>query len=320
MTTKSPAVTVRRIHFEDFDWREFEKLVFAYLLRTDDWHKLEWYGQTGSDSGRDIWGIREDDTTPNGQKVCIQCANRERLTGSKINSDIEGIVKAITGVPDKLLIVARGVISATLRDTAKQAAANQGIKVCELWSGEEFEERLRFKTESLLKRFVGGQAFPDTPGDLRAFVATLTPANDNEILALMTSLFDRPAFYTRFQYESSIPAFKKAITDTIEALNTGIHRLRDGTEIRRIPSRHSVSSPEIKAGLRSVELLLCQLRAKYDEYLKTGELRPCGCENPDCPVFSITSEGSRELDRLRKRILSAMKKLYPPFHVTLGWR
>jgi len=50
-----------------------------------------------------------------------------------------------------------------------------------------------------------------------------------------------PAFYTPFNSESSIPAFKKAITDTIEAINTGVHRLRDGTEIRRIPNRrHSV--------------------------------------------------------------------------------
>ena len=45
----------------------------------------------------------------------------------------------------------------------------------------------------------------------------------------MAECFDRPAFDTPFRDESNVPDFKKAITDTIEALNTGIHRLRDGT-------------------------------------------------------------------------------------------
>jgi len=55
-------------------------------------------------------------------------------------------------------------------------------------------------------------------------------------LALMAECFDRPAFTTEFRSES-IPDFKKAITDTIEALNTGVRRLRDGTEVGRIPRK-----------------------------------------------------------------------------------
>jgi hypothetical protein len=46
--------TVQPIHFEDFDGFQFERLVFAYHARTAKWRALEWYGQSGSDLGRDI--------------------------------------------------------------------------------------------------------------------------------------------------------------------------------------------------------------------------------------------------------------------------
>jgi hypothetical protein len=65
-----PANHVQPIHFEDFDGLQFERLVFAYHGRTEKWHSLEWYGQTGSDLGRDIWGIRDQ-----GETVCVQCVN-----------------------------------------------------------------------------------------------------------------------------------------------------------------------------------------------------------------------------------------------------
>jgi hypothetical protein len=55
----NPAAYVQPIHFENFDGSQFERLVFAYHARTGKWKSLEWYGQTGSDLGRDIWGVRE---------------------------------------------------------------------------------------------------------------------------------------------------------------------------------------------------------------------------------------------------------------------
>lgn len=51
------ARTVRPIHFEDFSG---ERLVFAYHL-CDGWTDLAWFGQTGSDQGRDIIGTRPFD-------------------------------------------------------------------------------------------------------------------------------------------------------------------------------------------------------------------------------------------------------------------
>ena len=171
-----------------------------------------------------------------------------------------------------------------------------------------------------MKRFVAGEEFPDVPADLRDFAKTISPQSDNEILALLAELFERPAFYTPFHQESSIPAFKKAITDTIEALNTGIHRLRDGTEIRRIHSRHAIKSAETKRGLSHIEQMLGELRAKYDEGIKAGEIRPCGCNNPDCPVFFVSPRAADEMDRLREAILETFQELYPAFDVRLGWK
>lgn len=314
-----PNRMVQPIHFEDFDGHQFERLVFAYLFRTDNWLSLEWYGQTGSDSGRDIWGIRERDGHPEGQKVCVQCSNQKSLTYKKVQEDLSKILNGPNGKPDAFIVVAGGSVSATLRDKTRKICEQKKIFTNEIWAGPEFEERLRAKTESLLKRFINGDEFPDAPAELRIFAEAITPQSDDEILALMTGLFDRPAFYTPFHQESSIPAFKKAITDTIEALNTGVHRLRDGTEIRRIPSRNEIQSAETKKILSHIERMLGELRAKYDEGIKDGDIRPCGCNVPDCPVFFVSPRTAGEMDRLREKILETFHKLYPAFNVRLGW-
>jgi len=310
----SPASLIQPVHFDDFSGAQFERLVFAYMLRTRRWHSLEWYGQLGTDLGRDIWGERDDD----GHKiVCIQCANRRRLILSKIMHDVDLAVSGPNGLPDEFLVVSGGNISASFRDKTKAFVANKGIHVCDVWSGQEFEERLHAEAESLLRRFVNGEQFPDTPSEMRTFLSQLEPATDAEVLALMAGLFDRPAFYTPFHDESSIPAFKKAITDTIEALNTGVHRLRDGIEIRRIPSRHQVKDPAIQRALSEIEKKLSLLRAKYDRYLRNGGIKPCGCQDPNCPIFFISSQAASDMDSLRYSILDEFRQLYPAFDVKL---
>lgn len=309
--------TVQPVHFEDFDGHQFERLVFAYMLRTDDWLSLDWYGQVGSDSGRDIWGVREKDGYSQGQKVCILCTNQKNLKYNKVVTDINKVLNGSNGKPDVFVVISGGNVSASLRDKVKTLFSQKQIFSSEIWSASEFEERLRAEAESLLKRFINGEIFPDTQNELRLLVQSSAPQSDEEILTLMIGLFDRPAFYTPFHQESSIPAFKKAITDTIEALNTGIHRLRDGTEIRRIPSRHTVKSQDIRTTLAQIEQMLVKLRAKYDEYIKDGNIRPCGCNVPDCPVFFISGRAASEMDRLRTEILEGFRKLYPAFKVRL---
>lgn len=310
----NPASLIKPVHFDDFSGVEFERLVFAYMLRTQRWCTLEWYGQVGADLGRDIWGERDD---YGHSQVCIQCANRKRLTLSKVKDDVGKAVSGPHGLPNEFMVISGCNISARFRDEIKAFVAKKGIPVCHVLSSQEFEERLRAEAESLLRRFVQGEVFPDSASEICTFVSQLEPATDDEILALMAGLFDRPAFYTPFCQESSIPAFKKAITDTIEALNTGVHRLRDGTEIRRIPSRHQVKNPEIRRTLSEIEKKLSLLRAKYDQYLKDGGIKPCGCQDPECPVFFIASQAALEMDSFRHWILDAFRRVYPAFSVTL---
>jgi hypothetical protein len=70
-------------------------------------------------------------------------------------------------------------VSAKARDKIKAHGKTKGIFNCDIWSGEEFEERLRSCCESLLKRFVEGESFPDEPKELRKFTEQTAAANDH---------------------------------------------------------------------------------------------------------------------------------------------
>ena len=159
--------SVHPIHFDDYDGKQFERLVFAYHLRTERWRLLEWYGQVGSDLGRDIWGVTEDGST-----VCIQCVNRNRLAPSKATQAIDKVLTARGGKPAVFRFVCACNVSAKLRDKIRAHANEKDIHDCDVWSGAEFEERLRAHCEPLLKRFVRGIAFPDSPEEIEKFVDT----------------------------------------------------------------------------------------------------------------------------------------------------
>lgn len=308
-----PAKLVQPIHFEDFSGSQFERLVFAYHWRSDKWRSLEWYGQTGSDLGRDIWGIR-DNETPTGESVCIQCANRKELTFPKVEKDLAKILKAPNGTPHCFRIVAASTISAKLRDKTKQHVNSLGISECDLWSGAEFEEFLRHGAESLLKRFIDGEAFPDAPEDLKKLAESTQPRNDDEVLALYAQVFDRPAFYTPMYSESNLGDFKQAITDTIQTLGTGIWKAREGHLIDRIPSRHQLKSAALRTKIQTIERSLSRLRARYDEMTRSGVLRQCSCGDPHCSSYNFKSpEAAHELDLLRRDALSAFRDAYPAF-------
>lgn len=160
----TPARTVQPVHFEDFNGHQFERLVFAYHLRTDEWRTLDWCGQSGGDQGRDIWGERR-----RGGTLCIQCANRKSVTATKMLRDIDKMLSDKNMRPDAVLIVCASNVSARLRDKVKKYAEKHGIAECHIWSGSEFEERLRRDTENLLKRFMDGETFPEDPDDLCRF-------------------------------------------------------------------------------------------------------------------------------------------------------
>jgi hypothetical protein len=220
-------------------------------------------------------------------------------------------------VPDRFIIILGGKVSAAMRDRIRQYAQSRGIASTEIWSGSEFEERLRADAPSLLLRFCQGESFPETAQELRVFAGESIAASDHDILQLMAQCFDRPAFMTPFSGESSMPDFKKAVTDTIEALNTGMRRLRDGTLIQRIPSRHSIRDEQVRQVVGDIVTGLMRLRATYDEFLSTGDIRPCGCGQPDCPVFFPSPRACSVMDRMRHQILEQFRAIYPEFRPCL---
>jgi hypothetical protein len=304
----NPAKHVAPIHFEDFSGVQFERLVFAYLVRTEPRFNFEWYGQAGTDGGRDIVGVGND--VDNADKtIIVACANWDALTSTKAITDFDKIVASGHGKPDEFRVVTRSAVSSAVRDTIKDHCHAAGVFDITIWGGVEFEEHLRHGSQSLVKRFVEGEVFPDTIEELIAFSRAQPPGDDAEIVSQYRKLFDRPAFVDRIAQESSLPAFKQAIEDTICALNTGIWKSRDGTEIARICSLHQLRDEDIKEGMRSVVLALMSLRTDFDDGLRSGSIKPCGCGKPDCPVFSMDYATADHLEAKRDHVLSTFHQV-----------
>ncbi len=160
--------TVGRIHFEDFDGMEFERLVFAYLVRTRRELDLTWTGQAGQDGGRDIWGVAHNEDGGD-RFFCALCANYRQLTFTKVKSDLDKVLSGKTTSPDEVLAACGGEVRARVRDRCEEYAAKQGIGRFTLWSGPDFEEYLRRDAPELLRRFFGGEPFPDAPGELAEY-------------------------------------------------------------------------------------------------------------------------------------------------------
>ncbi len=302
--------TTLPIHFEDRSGNEFERLAFAFFARQKNWDKIDWLGQTGKDGGRDIWGQY------NNESYCYQCANYQNLTEKKVKEDIDKLVTHKT-IPDNLIIVCGGKVSNDIRTKTASYSKSKNIKNVIIVSGVEFEELIRKYSPELIKRFVEGEAFPESPSDLIKLATELVVQNDKDIISLIAECFDRPAFTTYFRQESNIPNFEKAINDTIEVLNTGIHRLRDGTVIRTIPSRHRITDDKLKNELATITKLVIKLRDSFTELRRKDEIKPCGCNQPNCPVWLLSDNACRTMDNLRREILDKFRQIKPEFNVTI---
>lgn len=296
--------SVHRIHFEDRSGFEFERLCLAYLVRTEKYKSIDWLGQAGSDEGRDIWIEYE-----NGQTCCYQCANYRKFEFDKVKKDIDKLV-ASKAIPVKFVLVAGASISSKARDKIKDYAAKNGIVQVEIWSGVEFEERLRRDTPDLVKRFVLGEAFPEN-------ATTTTDLSDDGVVKNLVECFDRPAFTTKFRDEVSIPDFGKAVSDTIEVLNTGVYRLRDGTIINRIPSRHSLKDARVKRVFSLITDKLIELRKSLNQFISSRDIRHCECGDPNCPVYLMSDLACKALDAQREDIFCALREVYPEFQLKL---
>lgn len=270
--------------------------------------------QTGSDLGRDIIGVEPLDGKPD-RRTVIQCVNRASLTQTKAEHDMALAVAAPTGPPDAFKFVCRATVSAERRDAICKAARGLGVAQVYIWSGVEFEEQLRLRAEFLLRRLVDGVIFPDSEVELRRFVDDFPDLTDDDALAMMAAVLDRPALRTPFHLESYLPAFQEAIEDTVSALNTGVWRTRDGVDIRRIPSLHHLKSPALRDGLGKVVRELDAVRRLFKQQLAGGQVRHCGCDDPTCPTFMFTDLAAHELDAARSQALRSFRALYPRFDV-----
>ena len=96
-----------------------------------------------------------------------------------------------------------------------------------------------------------------------------------------------------------------------------MHRLRDGTVIKRFPSISEITDLMMRHSLMEIVVDLQNLRAAYDNLLKLGEIRPCGCGKQDCPVHMLSPRACHEMDRFRNDILHKFRRIYPKFNVSM---
>jgi len=93
-------------------------------------------------------------------KVLVACANWKRVTSTKFISDLDTAIES-GGLPHEFIAVCGGSVSTDIRDKIEAHARAKGVTISDVWAGVEFEERIRRDAESLLRRFVGGEVFPD---------------------------------------------------------------------------------------------------------------------------------------------------------------
>lgn len=96
--------------------------------------------------------------------------------------------------------------------------------------------------------------------------------SDAELIRFYAQCFDRPAFQDHFDREGSMPAFDRAIEDTITAINTGCLRARDGAILARSKGKAFLNDPKLRDRMDVIVDLLRAIRSRYDEARRTGAI------------------------------------------------
>lgn len=169
--------TVHPVHFEEQSGIQFERMAFAFLYKTEEWDSLIWLGQTGNDAGRDIWGMKGKDS------YCYQCANYQKVVVKKITKDIDKLLKEKC-IPKYFTVICGGTVSVKQREQIGVYAAAAGFNNTSIWSGVEFEERMRKNAPDILRRFVNGEEFPEFPEKLTSAINTKLPSADETLTLL----------------------------------------------------------------------------------------------------------------------------------------
>jgi hypothetical protein len=143
-------------------------------------------------------------------------------------------------------------------------------------------------------------------GQLVTYVSETLPQSAADIAKALVRALDRPAFRTPFHSESSLPRFRDAIAEAIETINTG--KTPQGTQL---PSKADVGDRSVRANLDAVVAQLTSLRATFDRLVRAGEIRHCGCTNPDCGTYMFSSRAAHEMDRQRHKLLDLAHLIDP---------
>lgn len=138
--------------------------------------------------------------------------------------------------------------------------------------------------------------------------------DDKTVIEEYLQCFDRPMFVTPFYYECNLPDFEQAINDTVEAINTGMYRLRDGTLIKKITPKTEIRDKSLRKKVDELVTDLILLRINYNKLLSTEDIRKCGCEDPNCATYFLSPKACQKMDSVRQKILKKIKDLSPSFH------
>ncbi|HEY1811455.1 MAG TPA: hypothetical protein VGG74_03810 [Kofleriaceae bacterium] len=282
---------------------EFEQISVDFLrIRWNDRHAAL-NGRRGQrQGGVDILG---KPSWLNGKTAGAQCKNTNALKLKMFTGDIEN-AKAFPGGLGEFLVLTSGDRDARLQAELRLYSRNDGLPFrAEIVFWDDIIADLAADEALIAKHWKG---FPRPAKKL----------GDVETLRLMAAAFDRPAFTTPFHGESSLADFKAALTDTIMALNTGVQKTRDGVALGRIPSRHELKSAAAMKRLKQTESALVSLRSKFDELVRAKEIRPCGCDKPECSMHEMTASAIREMDVRRQEVLDLFRRVHPEFDVHVG--
>jgi hypothetical protein len=129
--------------------------------------------------------------------------------------------------------------------------------------------------------------------------------SDRDTLNRLRMFLDRPAIHQPFDLEGNMADFLKAITDVIQALNTGILETRKGVEICRTKPRSMLSNPKWMEKLDLITSRFEDLRTRFEIAVRNNEL----IFRPDGFYAFHNRELPNEIDSMRASIVLMFNEL-----------
>lgn len=147
----------------------------------------------------------------------------------------------------------------------------------------------------------------------QAVVNNVETLDDDQGLQIAYLFFDRPAFRLGFTNEASIPDFRRAIEDTILALNLGILRTRDGHIAAKGKPKSSFVDKSIRDAMEVAVNSLEELASSLAKAIEGGVFRQWGNAETVWVFDRHDFRGihtSMEMNRLRNAAIDAMNSAF----------